>query len=235
MGHRKIGRGKKYFSKMNVIEMVKIKDTFLFLFLIFLLLFNYFFIEQKHLLLNLFLIIFISFSFLSLTISSTYGANILGWGAIFRYKDYTSIFIYLTEMGLMFNVLLAFYYENYLLILVMAGFIIMLIGMVFNLLVRKELGKNWVPLAKSTEDQELVTSGIYSRIRHPFYTSILILFLGVALMALNILGTVFYFLFIISIHVRIKKEENELIHKFGSEYIKYKDNVPKLIPKLISI
>lgn len=214
--------------------MAKIKDLILFLLLIILLILNYFYMEQKHLYLYIFLIVFFSFSFLSLLISGRYGAKILGWASIFKYRDYTSLFIYFTQLGVLFNALIVFYYEIYLPVLVFGGFIFMLMGMGFNLQVRRELGKNWVPLAKTTEGQELVTSGIYSRIRHPFYTSILILFLGVALMALNIFSTVFYFLFIISIHFRIKKEEKELKHKFGSEYIKYKEDVPKLIPKLIN-
>lgn len=115
-------------------------------------------------------------------------------------------------------------------ILLVAGFTLMFIGMAFNLMVRRELGKNWVPLSKTTDNQELITRGIYSKVRHPFYLSILILFLGVAIISWNILGLVFFILFIIGLVFRIKKEEKELIFKFGQQYTDYMDKTPMLIP-----
>ncbi len=153
--------------------MLNIRDVLLFSALILLLLYSYLVLEQSHILLYIFLIVFIVFSFLSLYVSGKYGAKILGWGAIIKYGDYTSLFINLTQLGITLNTFFILYLEIYELILVWTGFIVMLVGMGFNLYVRKELGKNWVPLSKTTEGQELVTTGIYSRIRHPFYTSIL--------------------------------------------------------------
>lgn len=209
--------------------MVKFTDILLFSVLI--LLFYIYIMKQEHTVLYLFLFIFIIFTLLSLTVSRKYGAKILGWGGMIKYRDYTSLFISITQMGLFFNVTFMFLYEYYQPILVLLGFIAMLLGMAFNLLVRRELGKNWIPLSKTTEEQELVTSGIYSKIRHPFYTSILILFLGVTLMALNLYALLFFILFIIAVLVRIKKEEEELITKFGDEYKRYRDEVPMLMPK----
>ncbi len=49
-------------------------------------------------------------------------------------------------------------------------------------------------------------------------------------MALNFYALLFYLLFIISILVRIKKEEEELIDKFGDEYLRYKKEVGMLFP-----
>ncbi len=209
--------------------MVKIKDLLFFLALMLLLLYSYL-LEPYPLLIYIFLIIFFTYSFISLAVSRKYGANVMGWSAVIKYRDYTSLLLNFTQLGLIFNVFFLFYVEKYQIILVIAGFVIMFAGMGFNLLVRRELGKNWVPLSKTTQGQELVTSGIYSKIRHPFYTSIIILFLGVALMALNFYALLFYLLFIISILVRIKKEEEELIDKFGDEYLRYKEEVGMLFP-----
>nr|WP_280904794.1 isoprenylcysteine carboxylmethyltransferase family protein [Methanobacterium petrolearium] len=111
-----------------------------------------------------------------------------------------------------------------------AGFVLMFIGMGFNIMVRMELGKNWVPLSKTTDHQELITWGIYSKVRHPFYLSILILFLGVAVISWDLLGLVFFILFILGLVFRIKKEEKELIFKFGQQYTDYMDKTPMLIP-----
>jgi len=210
--------------------MVKFRDILIFTVLIVLFFIGYM-MGQEHTLLYLFLLIFIIFSLLSLTVSRKYGAKIMGWGTIIKYRDYTSLFINITQMAISFNVLFVFLYEDYQPILVLIGFIVMLMGMVFNILVRRELGKNWVPLSKTTEEQELVTSGIYSKIRHPFYTSILVLSLGVTIMALNLYTLLFFILFIIAVLVRIRKEEEELIAKFGDEYKRYRDEVPLLMPK----
>jgi len=211
--------------------MVKIKDLLFFLALMLLLLYSYL-LEPYPLLIYVFLIVFFTYSFVSLVVSRKYGANIMGWAAVIKYRDYTSLLLNFTQLGLIFNVFFLFYIENYQLILVIAGFIIMFTGMGFNLLVRRELGKNWVPLSKTTQDQELVTTGIYSIIRHPFYTSIIILFLGVAVMAWNFYALLFYVLFIISLLVRIRKEEEELIGKFGDDYLRYKEEVGMLFPRL---
>jgi protein-S-isoprenylcysteine O-methyltransferase Ste14 len=88
------------------------------------------------------------------------------------------------------------------------GFILMFVGMGFNLMVRRELGKNWVPLAKTTDNQELITSGIYSRVRHPFYTSILILFLGVAIIAWKWYGPIFLHFLHSGLIINKKRESN---------------------------
>ncbi len=210
--------------------MVEIREI-LFSILILLLLYNYYTTGLEHTLLYLFLIIFIIFSLISLAVSRKYGAKILGWGSIIKYRDYTSIFINFTQLGIILNVLFVFYFENYQLIMVLIGFVVMLIGMGFNLIVRRELGKNWIPLAKTTEGQELVTSGIYSKIRHPFYTSILILFLGLAVMAWNLYSLLFYALFVSAVIIRIRKEEEDLITKFGGEYRSYREEVPMLLPE----
>lgn len=48
----------------------------------------------------------------------------------------------------------------------------------------------------------------------------------------NIYGLLFYILLLISIRIRIIKEENELIAKFKEKYENYIKETPMLIPKL---
>jgi protein-S-isoprenylcysteine O-methyltransferase Ste14 len=206
------------------------KDFLIFFALLILLLFNYI-LSPGHLLLYLFFIIFFSYFFISIYVSHKYGARILGWEAVLKYRDYTSILINLAQICIIFNLIFVLYNESFNPILAGFGFVVMFIGMGFNIQVRRELGKNWVPLSKTTEGQELVTTGIYSKIRHPFYTSILILFLGVSIIAGNFYSLIFTILFIISLLIRIRKEEEELITKFGDEYIKYKKETSAMFPK----
>lgn len=210
--------------------MINFKDLFLFFALLILILVNYI-LDPGHILLYLFFLIFFSFFLVSLYVSRKHGARIMGWGSVWKYRDYTSILINFTQICIVFNVIFVLYNSYYNLLLVVVGFVIIFMGMAFNIQVRRELGKNWVPLSETTEGQELVTSGIYSKIRHPFYTSILILFIGVSIISGNLYSLIFAILFIISLFIRIRKEEKELIAKFGDKYQRYKKETPALFPK----
>jgi len=122
---------------------------------------------------------------------------------------------------------------NYGEIPVLIGFIIMIISRGFNFIVRTNLRKNWVPLAKTGERQELITEGIYFKVMHPFYLSILILFLRITIISENLYWLLFFILTVIALMIRMRKEERELIIKFGEEYKKYKKETPIIIPNLI--
>lgn len=183
--------------------------------------------------LYLFLVVFLVYSYIGLYISRRYGAKIVGWPTAIRSKDYTLFFLAIPQTCLILNAVIVLNSVNYGEIPVLFGFIIMITGMGFNFIVRTNLGKNWVPLSKTTEGQELVTEGIYSKVRHPFYLSILILFLGVAIISWNLYGLLFLILAVMGLIIRIRKEEIELIAKFGEEYKKYKKETPMIIPKVI--
>ncbi|MCW4034116.1 MAG: isoprenylcysteine carboxylmethyltransferase family protein [Candidatus Bathyarchaeota archaeon] len=79
---------------------------------------------------------------------------------------------------------------------------------------------------------KLVTSGIYSHVRHPQYLGFLLLTFG-----MNLEWTTFFTLLlwpvIAVVYYRLaKKEEQETEERFGEEYREYKQNVPMLIPRL---
>ena len=188
--------------------------------------------EINELLLYLFLALLITYSYVALCVSRKYGAKIVGWLTVIKSRDYTLFLLVIPQACLVLNVVIIFNNGIYDLFPVIIGFIIMILGMGFNFIVRANLGKNWVPLFKTTEGQELVTEGIYSKVRHPFYLSILILFLGIAIISWNLYGLLFLILAILAVMVRIRKEEIELIAKFGEEYEKYMKETPALIPKL---
>jgi protein-S-isoprenylcysteine O-methyltransferase Ste14 len=189
-------------------------------------------VKENEILLYSFLIIFLAYSYIGLYISRKYGAKIVGWPTAIRTKDYTLFLLVIPQTGLLFNVVIVFYNGFYNLLPVLIGFILMVIGMGFNIIVRANLGKNWVPLSKTTENQELVTEGVYSKVRHPFYLSILIIFLGMVVIPWNFYGLLFFILVLIALRIRIRKEESELIAKFGKKYENYAKKTPMLIPKL---
>ena len=78
----------------------------------------------------------------------------------------------------------------------------------------------------------IITSGIYSRVRHPQYLGAIIAHFGLSVllsMFFSLLVTPLIFLYI---HIISWKEEKELIKEFGEQYEIYKRNVPMFIPKL---
>ncbi|MEI8364376.1 MAG: isoprenylcysteine carboxylmethyltransferase family protein [archaeon] len=91
----------------------------------------------------------------------------------------------------------------------------------------KNLAENYYP--QIGPEKRLVTSGIYSLIRHPIYLSALVLGLGLyALLALNILMYT-YPLLIISVVIKVEQEDKYLTKRFKA-YNKYKTKSYKLIP-----
>jgi len=95
----------------------------------------------------------------------------------------------------------------------------------------KDLGKNWATVAKIRKKQTLVTTGIYSRIRHPMYTSHLLWSIAQILLLQNwIAGPAMLVLTIPLYAVRIPKEEKMLLNEF-KEYRGYMKKTGRLLPK----
>lgn len=83
-----------------------------------------------------------------------------------------------------------------------------------------------------TSPQELVIKGIYSRIRHPRYASVLLGLIGLSLIA-NYLGAyIATVLFVPGLYAIILLEERELVERFGDAYREYCKRVPRFMPRL---
>jgi protein-S-isoprenylcysteine O-methyltransferase Ste14 len=94
-----------------------------------------------------------------------------------------------------------------------------------------ELGKNLTPLPYPKDDGKLVTSGIYSVVRHPIYSGVIFLAIAYSCWKLSlthIIGAMLLFLFF---DIKARKEESWLRIKF-SDYDVYQTRVKKLIPRI---
>jgi len=94
------------------------------------------------------------------------------------------------------------------------------------------LARYWTLFSTTEKEQKLVKTGIYAKVRHPIYLSGLILSLGFTLIAGNLYGLLFFILSLVAFVTRIKKEERELITKFGEEYKEYAKETSLLVPKI---
>ena len=76
---------------------------------------------------------------------------------------------------------------------------------------------------------ELVTQGVFSQSRNPFFLSIILYFLGTALVFLNWFFIGFAVLATISIHFFILKEEKFMMQHYGEKYRKYQQKVRRYL------
>lgn len=100
------------------------------------------------------------------------------------------------------------------------GLAISLLGLAGVTVARYTLGRSFSITAKATE---LVTQGIYSRVRNPIYVSGEIFFVGVIVMVRR---PAFWLILVILIPIQIiraRREARVLEAKFGDEYRQYRD------------
>lgn len=77
---------------------------------------------------------------------------------------------------------------------------------------------------------ELVTSGIYARLRHPMYVSFALTMLALDVLLRSILGILFTILaFLPSMVWRARLEERALAQHFGEAWKDYVNSVPSLL------
>jgi len=81
------------------------------------------------------------------------------------------------------------------------------------------------------EKQKLVTTGLYTMIRHPMYLAIILLLIGACIMLKALYSWIFVIINFITLQIRIKKEEEFLMANFP-EYPNYMKKTYKLFPFL---
>ena len=96
-----------------------------------------------------------------------------------------------------------------------------------------DLGTNWSVTLQMREDHGLVTSGVYSLIRHPMYLSMFLLGIAQLLFLPNwVAGPAYLLSFGVLYLFRIRAEERMMLDQFGTEYEQYKQQAGRLIPQM---
>ena len=91
----------------------------------------------------------------------------------------------------------------------------------------------WEIFWYKTYNGQLVTNGIFQYIRHPHYTSLLIVGFGLALFFYSIAALLIAFIAVPIMIWSIFDEEKLLIKQYGKDYKKYMKKVPwRLIPRI---
>lgn len=86
--------------------------------------------------------------------------------------------------------------------------------------------------AETHRVESVISTGVYSRVRHPQYLGAILSHVGA-----SFLFSAYYSLLVTPIvlivnYILCWKEERELVREFGEKYLKYRESVPMLIPRV---
>ena len=96
----------------------------------------------------------------------------------------------------------------------------------------RSLGKNLTDTVVTRQVHTLVTSGPYRWVRHPLYTAAALATLAVPLTAANALFFVTGSMVLALLVIRTRKEEANLIARFGDDYRSYMQRTGRFVPRL---
>jgi len=116
-----------------------------------------------------------------------------------------------------------------LLALSVAGAVVLALGAGFLGLSLVQLGKNLTPNPRPLEGAHLVTTGVYSVVRHPIYLGLIVLCLGLTFITQSTPGFVSAAAVFGFFHLKADREERWLRETYA-EYAAYASRVKKLIP-----
>ena len=85
-------------------------------------------------------------------------------------------------------------------------------------------------------NMEITQNGIYAYTRNPLYIGSFLLGTGACIMSKDLLFSAVFFSFFILLYSRvILREERYLIGRYGEEYLRYRDEVPRILPRKINL
>jgi protein-S-isoprenylcysteine O-methyltransferase Ste14 len=115
---------------------------------------------------------------------------------------------------------------------VLAGTLITLFGSLGGYYCRHFLGEFWTPAVKAGEDHRIIDNGPYGIVRHPIYTMMLLMFLGITVVFAAWWTWVVYLLLVIAYLIKAEAEEKVLMQS-STEYTDYQKRVRfRLLPGL---
>jgi protein-S-isoprenylcysteine O-methyltransferase Ste14 len=112
-----------------------------------------------------------------------------------------------------------------------AGVVLLALGLWLLHRSHADLGRSWSITLELREQHELVTHGIYRRVRHPMYLALLLYCLGQALVLPNwVAGPSYLVAFGLLFALRVGPEERMLLEQFGPQYAEYMARTKRLLP-----
>jgi protein-S-isoprenylcysteine O-methyltransferase Ste14 len=103
-------------------------------------------------------------------------------------------------------------------------------GIALAIWARRHLGRNWSAAVRIGEGHELVRSGPYRWLRHPIYTGVLFMVLGIAIVSAQYHALLALAILFVAYIRKTGLEEDILEKQFGAAYDDYRKHSWRLIP-----
>ena len=98
-----------------------------------------------------------------------------------------------------------------------------------------DLGRNWSVTLELRETHTLVTSGVYTRVRHPMYSAIFLIAAAQAAFLGNwIAGPAGFVAFTLLYLDRVGAEERMMAERFGTDWTGYAARTGRLLPMMVA-
>ncbi len=105
-------------------------------------------------------------------------------------------------------------------------------GVILSMMASRVISVSTVADMRTDRKAELVTDGIYSRVRHPLYLATVLVFLALALIYPFPVVIIFSLSMIVYTMIGAYFEERKLVKHYGDEYLEYKKTAGFILPKL---
>ncbi|MHA6626596.1 methyltransferase family protein [Pseudonocardia sichuanensis] len=112
-----------------------------------------------------------------------------------------------------------------------AGLVVGVAGLVVVLLAQHAMGVSWRIGVDESERTELVTSGLFERVRNPIFTGMAAVSAGVALMAPTLISALAVACLVAAVQIQVRiVEEPYLTRSHGEPYLRYATSAGRFLP-----
>jgi protein-S-isoprenylcysteine O-methyltransferase Ste14 len=111
-----------------------------------------------------------------------------------------------------------------------SGIAVEIAGIAFAIWSRRHLGSNWSGEVRLASGHQLVRSGPYAHLRHPIYTGVLLMYLGVALVSGEIHALIGLAVIVLAYLRKIRLEDKLLAQNFGVDWDAWRRDTWALMP-----
>ena len=112
------------------------------------------------------------------------------------------------------------------------GIVMFLSGLIIRRISILRLKRQFSIYVAIQENHQLITTGIYSKIRHPIYLGAVFSLIGFVLVFPTLLGFLFIVIYSMLLTHRMAQEERLMLKHFGSVYEEYVSKSYRLIPHI---
>ena len=117
------------------------------------------------------------------------------------------------------------------LVLMIIGALVLLATLRLFRLTHKALGQMWSHSLDLRDGHQLITTGIYEKVRHPMYSAFWMWAIGAAFLLPNwVAGFSGLFGFGTLFFLRVGQEETMMHNEFGDEYVAYMKRTKRIVP-----